>query len=103
MALLGVGMIRVFLGNPLRWSILWEGTVPVGSNSTTSATVAVAVAADTAISGFGRIWFYHFQQAKRERALGALNGTLLHGPYIIFLGIIGLGQKFFFSFILKTG
>ena len=79
--------------------------VPVGSNSTTGATVAVAVAvaADTAISGFVRLRFSHFQQAKRERALGALNGTLLHGPYIIFLGIIGLGQKFFFSFILKTG
>ena len=60
--------------------------VPVGSNSSTGAkptvvvavAVAVAVAADTGISGFGRLQFYCFQQAKRERALGALNGTPLH-------------------------
>ena len=52
--------------------------VPVGSNSTTGATVAVAVAADTGISGFGMHRFYCFQPAKRKRALGALNGTLLH-------------------------
>ena len=59
-----------------------EGTVAVGSNSTTGATVAVAVATDTGISSFGRLWFYCFQQAKRERALGSLNGALLHESLI---------------------
>ena len=50
--------------------------VPAGSNSSTGAkptvavavAVAVVVAADTGISGFGRLRFYCFQQAKRERA-----------------------------------
>ena len=77
-------MRHSYAHNVLRWSILWEGTVPVGSNSTTGATVAVAVAADTGLSGFGRLRYYCFQQAKRERALGFLNGTLLHCPYHLF-------------------
>ena len=51
---------------PWRLSILWEGMVPVGRNLTTSATVAVATAADTGISGFCRFWFYCFLLAEKE-------------------------------------